>query len=332
MPNRILREGFRDSESISALSDGAESLYVRLLLSVDDFGRFDARPGYIKSQCYPTREVSLKEVSKRLTELAKTMDVNGEPLVTLYIVNGRPYLVMHKFGQRLRAMRSKWPAPPETPTMPPESGPADLPELPDGPPAAVARGPSSSQQPGPPAPDPVPDPVLPPKAYARAIAAKAVDYLNAKAGTKYRHTDGTLRLPIARVIEGATEADLLAVIDHKVAQAAKGDFDRKYLRPETLFNATKFASYIGQLAPASPLAHQQPAKVTVRAWADDPAKQLTLCELQHNGDEAPELIASRIAGQYTKMIDARGLLNISVFVPGMERAAVFSIDELREEA
>ena len=328
MPNRILREGFRDSESISALSDGAESLYVRLLLSVDDFGRFDARPGYIKSQCYPTREVALKEVSRRLAELAKTRDVNGETLVTLYTVNGRPYLVMHKTNNRLRAMRSKWPAPPEKPaTIQSSSGPA-APELPDDPPAAVARGPSSSQQPGPPAPVPAPDPVLPPKAYARAIAAKAVDYLNAKAGTKYRHTDGTLRLPIARVIEGATEADLLAVIDHKVAQAAKGDFDRKYLRPETLFNATKFASYVGQLAQALPLSHQQPAKVTVRAWADDPAKQLTLCELPRNGDEPPESIAKRIAGQYTKMIGSRGLLNISVFVPGMERAAVFSIAEL----
>ena len=326
MPNRILREGFRDSESISALSDGAETLYVRLLLSVDDFGRFDARPSYIKSQCYPTKEVSLKEVSRRLAELAKTKDVNGEPLVTLYLVTGRPYLVMHKFGQRLRAMRSKWPAPPETPTIPESGQPAAPPELPDGPPAA-SSGPSPSQQPEPPAPDPV----LPPKARARAIAAKAVDYLNARAGTKYRHTDGTLRLPIARVIEGATEADLIAVIDHKVAQAAKGDFDRKYLRPETLFNATKFASYIGQLAPATPSSHQQPAKVTVRAWADDPAKQLTLCELQRNGDEPPESIAKRIVGQYTKMINSRGLLNISVFVPGMERAVVFSIDELRGE-
>jgi uncharacterized phage protein (TIGR02220 family) len=61
--------------------------------------------------------------------------------------------------------------------------------------------------------------------------------------------ESTLNLPMARIAEGATEADLIAVIDLKIADST---FDRKYLRPETLFNATKFQSYVGQVGAKAP--------------------------------------------------------------------------------
>src|SRR3990167_4834737 len=59
MPSRVLREGYLDSDLLSAVSDGAETLYVRLILAVDDYGRFDGRPSYIRVRCYPLRDVSV---------------------------------------------------------------------------------------------------------------------------------------------------------------------------------------------------------------------------------------------------------------------------------
>lgn len=91
------------------------------------------------------------------------------------------------------------------------------------------------------------------RAAATAAAHEAIDYLNAKAGTKFRHTPANLKFAIDRqLIDKATPADLKAVVDAKIAEASAGKFDRKYLRPETLWNATKFGSYIGQVG-ASPL-------------------------------------------------------------------------------
>ena len=73
---------------------------------------------------------------------------------------------------------------------------------------------------------------------------KIVDYLNHKAGTKYRHTtDKTRRLLKARFNEGFTADDCYAVIDSKTAEWKTDPKMVKFLRPETLFG-TKFESYL----------------------------------------------------------------------------------------
>ena len=72
-----------------------------------------------------------------------------------------------------------------------------------------------------------------------------VEFLNEKAGTKYRYTtDSTVRKIQARLKEGYTEEDFKQVIETKVAEW-KGTDMEKYLRPETLFG-TKFESYLNQ--------------------------------------------------------------------------------------
>lgn len=86
-------------------------------------------------------------------------------------------------------------------------------------------------------------------AYADAPAVIA--YLNAAAGRRYR-TDNASSLAFvrARMREGATLADFMAVIDAKCREWL-GTEQAQYLRPETLFNATKFESYRGALGPAA---------------------------------------------------------------------------------
>ena len=104
MPTRYLKSGIRDSELIDSLSPLAETLYYRLIVTVDDFGRFDARPSMIKAQCFPIKDaVDAKICKELLNELAKAN------LIDLYEVDGKPYLQVHKWDNAPRAKESKFP-------------------------------------------------------------------------------------------------------------------------------------------------------------------------------------------------------------------------------
>ena len=103
MPTRYLKPGIRDSEAIDSLSAMAECLYYRLLVTVDDFGRFDARPAMIRSQCFPIKKLSDEKAAELLSELVKNK------LVIAYQVDGKPYLQVCKWDNKPRASESKFP-------------------------------------------------------------------------------------------------------------------------------------------------------------------------------------------------------------------------------
>ena len=108
MPTRYLKAGIRDSDLIDSLAPLSESFYYRLLVTVDDFGRFDARPAMIKAQCFPIKEsVSAKTCSEML------MDLVGAGLILIYEVDGKSVLQMCKWDNVPRAKVSKYP---ENPT------------------------------------------------------------------------------------------------------------------------------------------------------------------------------------------------------------------------
>lgn len=77
--------------------------------------------------------------------------------------------------------------------------------------------------------------------------AEVIGYLNERAGTKFQAVEASAKLIRQRMREGATVAQIRAVIDAKEREWPKGHEMRKYLRPATLFNAEKFAQYSGQL-------------------------------------------------------------------------------------
>lgn len=77
---------------------------------------------------------------------------------------------------------------------------------------------------------------------------EVIDYLNQKAGTKYRSTTAaTKRLVGARLKEGFTVDDCKKVIDNKVADWLNDEKMKNYLRPNTLFQASKFESYLNEV-------------------------------------------------------------------------------------
>jgi uncharacterized phage protein (TIGR02220 family) len=80
---------------------------------------------------------------------------------------------------------------------------------------------------------------------ARYPWTDVVDYLNEKTGGHYRHTDSNRRLIEPRLKEGFTLADCKQVIDNKVADWGSGEM-ATYLRPKTLFQASKFEGYLNE--------------------------------------------------------------------------------------
>jgi len=78
-------------------------------------------------------------------------------------------------------------------------------------------------------------------------AAEILKYLNLKTGSKFKKVDSNLTLINARLKEGHSPAEVKQVIDRKVAEWGKDTQMAQFLRPSTLFGATKFNDYAGQV-------------------------------------------------------------------------------------
>ena len=77
------------------------------------------------------------------------------------------------------------------------------------------------------------------------IYSEAIDYLNEKAGTKYKSSSkNTTKHIKARINDGYTLEDFKTVIDKKCSEWLNTDME-KYLCPETLFGS-KFEKYLNQ--------------------------------------------------------------------------------------
>lgn len=110
MPNRFIRESICTSTSIDSLSWFEEVLFYRLVVSCDDFGRYDGRAVIIKNKLFPLKEnLTLKTVENALHGLASA------GLVVLYTSQDRRFLYLPTWGkyQYQRAKASKYPDPPQ---------------------------------------------------------------------------------------------------------------------------------------------------------------------------------------------------------------------------
>ena len=80
-------------------------------------------------------------------------------------------------------------------------------------------------------------------------AEMVLDFLNTKRPGKhgFRHVESNLKMIRARLAEGITIDELRAIVAIKARAVDRGQWPALYLRPETLFNATKCNSYLGEL-------------------------------------------------------------------------------------
>lgn len=106
MPNRILREGILTSPRMKKLGWPEEVFYRRLMSVVDDFGRYYADPGLLRAACYPRQldKVSDPDIGKWLRACVDAALVRVYPAE-----DGERYLELLRFGQQVRAKKSKFP-------------------------------------------------------------------------------------------------------------------------------------------------------------------------------------------------------------------------------
>ena len=108
IPNRILKESITTSEDIAKLSPGAENLFYRLMVKVDDFGAYFGNEQIVKSECFPLKGDELKssQVKKWLDELE-----SAGLIIRYTATDGRNYLKLAKWEkhQQIRAKKSKFP-------------------------------------------------------------------------------------------------------------------------------------------------------------------------------------------------------------------------------
>jgi len=100
MATRILRD-YRDSVGMDGLSDFQERLFVRMILSVDDFGRGLA--SNIHSQAFPLRDMKQSEVAGDICAL------HDAGMIRLYMdLSGKLLFDIPKFLNKPRAKCSKY--------------------------------------------------------------------------------------------------------------------------------------------------------------------------------------------------------------------------------
>jgi hypothetical protein len=107
MPNRILKESICTSENVDQLSAFQETVFYRLIVNCDDYGRMDARPKLLSAKLFPLKYIRAAQIEDALRALTSA------ELVTLYTVDGKPFLQMKTWDrhQQVRAKKSKYPSP-----------------------------------------------------------------------------------------------------------------------------------------------------------------------------------------------------------------------------
>ena len=234
MPNRIIKESIRTSDSINELSWFEECLFYRLIVSCDDYGRFDGRPAIIKGSCFPLKDgVTTKSIENALSKLVTS------GLVKHYVVDGKPYLSLPTWErhQTIRAKKSKYPSPDDGEMIAHEYNcnqtQADV--------HVIQSNTKSESE--------YDNMCEETETHPDYSYKDVIDYLNEKAGTSFRcNSKDTQKHIRARFSEGYTLDDFKRVIDNKVSEWGRppraGEKDmRKYLRPSTLFG-TKFEGYL----------------------------------------------------------------------------------------
>lgn len=115
MPQRFLRPGLMDSERWNGVDFDAQSLYVRLLMTVDDYGRCDGRNSVV-GKCFsvwnalhPERQVSLMRVAELLEALSEVK------LIERYSVGDKVVIQLTQWVERIReGAKEKFPTNPNS--------------------------------------------------------------------------------------------------------------------------------------------------------------------------------------------------------------------------
>lgn len=242
--SRNIKPGFFTNDAIGELPALARLLFIGLWTIADREGRMLDRPKKIKAEILPYDDCDPDALLHRLAHAG---------FLIRYQLNGAEYISIVNFGKH-QSPHFKEPAsaiPEPVPGMP-QASPVPAVLIPD----SGLLIPDSLQKQC----SATPHESLPNKNIKTLQAVNRVTdardvllYLNEKTGRDYQPVPANINLIAARLRDGASVDDCRMVIAKKVREWNGDEMMARYLRPATLFNATKFAQYQGELAkPESP--------------------------------------------------------------------------------
>lgn len=225
---RTVKPDFWKHEELSELPEVVHMFAAALLNYSDDEGFFNANPKLIKAELFPLREPSMN-VHGMLSELSKI------GYIKLYKgTDGKTYGHVVNFLEHQRVNRpqaSKYKA-----LIDFTEGSVNAHEL-----FTAGKEGKGKERKGRDNMSGKPDGMV------KAECEKVLTHLNQKANRNYQPVEANIKLIQARSKEGYTFDDLLSVIDRKCSEWLTNPKMKKYLRPATLFDKTKFSQYFGEV-------------------------------------------------------------------------------------
>ncbi len=244
---RTIKPEFPQSESMGRVSRDARLTFVLLWTLADDAGRLRGNSRMLASLLFPYDDDAKGRIDDWLLELER------EHCVQRYTVEGDAYLQVTNWELHQRIDR---PTPSKIPTFDERTRALAKPRED----SALDHGRDQGRE-GKDLLSGKPDDAAQSDAVhggTKAQCVELLEYLNTRAGKRFRPVEANIRLLAARLKE-ATADEIRAVIDAKAAEWRTDAKMAKYLRPETLFGATKFAGYLGQLGTGGASTSNSPA-------------------------------------------------------------------------
>lgn len=217
---RNIKPGFYKNEDLAECSIWARYIFPGLWMLADRDGRLEDRPKRIKGELMP---FDSQDAEPLLAEL------EDRGFLERYQNEDGSFIQISKFSAHQTPHYSEKQSVIKPPRLQENDG------LKGG-----AQPPDSL----------IPDSLNPLESNVGQEARRILAFLNEKAGRRYQETKANLDFIKARLKDGATVVELRQVVVKKCREW-KGDPKMElYLRPATLFNATKFSQYQGELVAA----------------------------------------------------------------------------------
>lgn len=232
---RTVKPEFWTSEQIAECSPIARLLFIGIWSFSDDRGIHPASVKRLKMEVFPSDSITDEDLQTMVAEL------EGAGLLISYHAWGKDYWQVTGWAKHQKidkpTYRHPEPGALEKRVEPPPPAPENStpPSRKGGEKAASPRARNGMESKG-------------SKALSGSPDANAIlSHLNEQANRNYKPVKANCGLIDARLKEGATVDECRAVIDAKVRAWLHDAKMQDYLRPATLFAASNFANYVGQL-------------------------------------------------------------------------------------
>jgi uncharacterized phage protein (TIGR02220 family) len=239
---RNIKPSFFQNEQLGELLPIERLAFIGMWTISDFKGCIEFRPKRLKVQLLPYDDCDFNEITNNLEKSG---------LITTYSVSGQRYIKLINFEKHQNPHKNE------------RDAGSDLPDISDRDDLSneinslrlVQNNPDKDGTTPADSLFPLPESPKPSKALSgkpnvsKQTCIEILDYLNAKAGRSFQPVKANIAIIEARLKEFTVD-QLKAVVDDRCSAWSADEKMVAYLRPETLFNATKCAGYVGSLGMA----------------------------------------------------------------------------------